>query len=189
MASEAKITKADARELKSVVRMRFDLLRTETSLRETELRQLVREQVIRENQERIDEYRDRVRALADEALALSRRLTDLADEAYQNGLHISGSIIVVNTEQWNVLPKNLDYEVQRRIQEVYTQSHATRLGIDRQEVELLEKLTLQVLDSNQAREFIESIPTVDELIPLPNGDLRKAIEERQEQQREQRGRR
>ena len=72
-------------------------------------------------------------------------------------------------------PKDLAKQVDAEIFEMMRETGAAAFSIDVEEIRILEELTVGQLETDAAREFLDKIPSVDQLLPLPAGAKRKEI--------------
>jgi hypothetical protein len=161
------IPAGERRELRSVVRQQFKVLRTEVKQRELEL--------LAEAERRLMErYRDEDKAIED----LNWRIEEIAREAqrqiddimhqhedkadggkwsrYAGRIQASG--VSRKTEDRTQLRRALKAGIEEQVAQA-------ALALDRQEADLLKALAMDALESDAAREFLTHIPTVAELVP------------------------
>jgi hypothetical protein len=162
------MTKSDRADLRSLIRQRFKVLRADVAARGAELES---------DLDRVldDRYAAEEKKWA-EAVAL---IEEAAREANRKANDILRSLDLV--EMRNVLNGN-DYSIvsvrgmtmpvrqrERHRQEGLRRIEVTiqnaLLELERQEANLLERLMLDGLESDAAREFLASIPTVTSLVP------------------------
>jgi len=161
------IPPGERRELRSVVRQQFKVLRTEVKQREAEL--------IAQGEARlVERYRDEDKRIDD----LNWKLTEIGREAQRQ---IDDLLREHSTSedggQWGRRPGEVSIRAVSRKSEDRVQLHrAFEAGVkeqvrnalfllDRQEADLLRTLALESLETPQARAFLDRIPTVAELVP------------------------
>lgn len=161
------LTPGDRRELRSVVKNRFRVLRSEVKRRETEMKAEIEAQLV-------ERYRDQDAAIGEaqreaaeiveravrEIREVGQRLKDAHPElTVQAGRQRFGDLGVQAADpNRSQLHRALIAAVPDRIGDA-------NLALDRQETDLLQELSVGALETDQAREFLASIPTVGELVP------------------------
>ena len=157
------LTPGDRRELRALVKKQFAVLRNDVKRRKDEL-------VAEIESELLNRYRAQ-----DERIDQARQAVEVAQRAYQDsvaqiiaGLRATdptlnvgegyGNRILAQDPQRTQLHKALIASVPQQIADASTR-------LDQQELDLLRELTLGALDSQQAQQFLSSIPTVGELVP------------------------
>jgi hypothetical protein len=161
------IPPGERRELRSVVRQQFRVLRTEVKQRELELKAEAERRLM-------ERYRDEDKAIDD----LNWRITEIAREAQRQiddlmkehsdaadggkwGRHdgrLSANGVSRKTEDRTQLHRALMAGINEQVRQA-------SLALDRQEADLLRALSMETLESSAARAFLERIPTVGELVP------------------------
>lgn len=161
------ITPGERRELRSVVRQQFKVLRTEVQQRELELKAEAERRLMdryRDEDKAIDDLNWRIQEIAREA---QRQIEDLMKDhgdAEEGGVWKRGSgRIIVNgvyrkTEDRAQLRRALEAGIQEQVKQAV-------LALDRQEADLLKALAMDALETDAARQFLTRIPTVAELVP------------------------
>ncbi len=165
----ALVPPGERRELRSVVRQQFRVLRTEVKQRETEL--------MAEAEHRLmDRYRDEDKIIED----LNWKIQEIGRDAQRQ---IQDLLKTVGEDMdggaWKAAGYRRNVEVPQvaRKSEDRGQLHKAlvagikeqvvqaQLTLDRQEADLLRSLALEGLETPAARAFLERIPTVGELVP------------------------
>lgn len=164
-----RITKGERAELRSVVKQQFKVLRAEVEQREQEMYAEIEDQIadrFSEQDEKWDAMIHRWREVEREA---NRQVNDLL---YEYGYQQKGS----SERQWvQAMEPNpptkerSDLRMQSHAQ-VKAQVKAARLRLDREEADLLRTLSVGALESDEAHQFLTSIPTVGELVPAARLD-------------------
>lgn len=171
------ITKAERAELRSVVKQQFKVLRSELEQREQEMYAEIEDQItdrFSEQDQQWDAMIHRWREIEREA---NRQVNDLL---YEYGYQERGG----SERQWvNAIEPNpptrkrTDLRVQAQ-SKVKAQAKGARLRLDREEADLLRTLSVGALESDEARSFLESIPTVGELVPAARiAELESSLDE------------
>lgn len=159
------ITPGERRELRSVVKQQFKVLRTEVEQREVEL-QAEAERMI------LDRYRAQDVAMSEAQRFLQDKMRELFLEmrAYcetvneREGTNLS----VVNDRYSGIGIAATDERTQERrtlVAGVKEQVKTASLGLDRQEADLLRSIATDALETEEARGWLGKIPTVAELVP------------------------
>lgn len=160
------ITQAERRELRSVIRAQFKVLRGEVEQRRKELAAEAAEQVRRRY------------AAADKCVDdLNWRIEQIVDQANKD---IRDAVKAVQgdsdggTWAWSgpVRAPRVAHEREDRYAltgalstGIDAQARSALLTLERQEADLLRQLALGALESEEARAFLASIPSVGELVP------------------------
>lgn len=166
--SEDRITPGERRELRSVVRQQFRVLRTEVDQRRQELIAQAEARLVekyRKADERADQMQWRLREITDDA---NRQVADMLRD-YEN-LDDSGrwgrgpgQMFMVPSVRREDPNRN---ELRRAMAAgVNAQVTDAKLALDRQEADLLRNLAADALGTDAARAFLGRIPTVAELVP------------------------
>ena len=169
------MNKSERADLKTLVRRRFTQLRKDVDVR---VKEIVAEAAV-----------DRVQPDSAEAVArqefelyVARRIQDARSDiakAFEEmmgpfplsklrsgGLDETGKpeqLVGGRTPQWD---QQHEHQVMMAAQQsAIAKGEAAKADLERQEVDMLEKLTLDGLETEAAKEFLASIPTVGELIP------------------------
>ena len=159
------MTKAERTELKQAVRLQFKVLRHEVTVREKELLSAAEDEI----DERFDENHDKEEALL---IAVRSKLAEWDVEVRalieQAGLSLKEATarrlvdLTVRLEfaeqKRNVLRMKTATNLHAKVAEAHT-------ALDRQEADMLRKLTLDALESDEARSFFDAIPSVSQLVP------------------------
>ncbi|NAE18304.1 hypothetical protein [Enterococcus hirae] len=180
MSSSDEMSASERNELRRVIRARFKVLRAEVTRREQELNAEV-ELGLAERYAAQDAAISAARA--DLARAQTEAQTEL-DELERRAAEIRGNLtssIEAIAELLRTRHPELDVEVSYRSLKVSDRNRAqvrraattsipsrvadALLDLDRQEASLLERIAVGALESDAARDFLGSIPTVAALVP------------------------
>jgi hypothetical protein len=157
------ITKGERSELRSLIRQRFKVLRAEVMQRHAELEAEIEEGITAK-------YADVDKAWADAEFLIyeatrdaNRKANDVMRGLLGDGWKAEKMIVGVvmpdkPTEERHVLRREASVKIHAKIK-------SALLALDRQEADLLTKLTLGALESDEARGFLGEIPTVSQLVP------------------------
>jgi hypothetical protein len=163
---ESMITKTERGELRSVVRQQLKVLRSEVRQREGELLAEI-DQGIAEQYAEVD--------------AAEKAIYEKTDQIVREANRAIGEVVTemgAGGEAWRIYdyltPPRLA-RVDRHHREALRQAARSDVAskvktaivrLDRTEADLLRNLSLDALESVDAREFLVSIPTVSELVPM-----------------------
>jgi len=160
------IPPGERRELRSVVRAQFKVLRAEVEQRRAELFAAAERQLMeryRDEDKQMDDLNWRIRQITDQA---SNEIEDLVrglGDALEGGRWMSYRRLSV--------PKFTRRSEDRKqlhaalISGIDAQVKTAGLRLERQEADLLRQLAMEGLQSDEAQAFLSRIPTVGELVP------------------------
>lgn len=157
------LTPGDRRELRSLVKKQFTVLRNDVKRRKDELESEIETELVRRYQVQDEHIRDAQRAAEsarrdyERAMQAAMQALRDADPTLTVGAGYNGNISVKD-EHRAQLHRALIASVPQQISDAMTK-------LDQQELDLLRDLTIGALDSDQANQFLNSIPTVGELVP------------------------
>lgn len=159
----AAMTKGERSELKTLLRRRYKQLRSDVLTRRAELVAEVEQAVVERHRAR-DMKRGELEQLANDVTdEATRKIRDAFAEA---GYDLSGMPrmrAMFPTISWSDDGRS---EMRRSlIAQIDAQIAAAQEQLERQEVDLLQTLTLDGIESDAAKAFLASIPTVGELVP------------------------
>lgn len=166
------ITKTERTELRSIVRQQFKVLRSETEQRKAELIAEM-EGRIADHYCEVDKQRQdlmwRCNEIVEEA---SRQITDLlrGEEVDRGGIRRFEEITVNRPVrvQMEHIAWSQEEKVQRRralASAIEADIKGALMRLERQEADLLRTLAVGAIESEEARQFLTSIPSVAELVP------------------------
>lgn len=156
------MTPGERRELRSVVRQQFNVLRAEVKQREEEMKTDIARQVVEHyanSDAQLAEAQQEVYRIAQDA---AREIRDVL-ERYPS----------VEMNRYSGLPvPHLGLRNDHRVvitdhaeQQLKAQVQGAKLRLDREEADLLRELSIGALATDQAKKFLASIPSVAELVP------------------------
>jgi len=163
MNAPREMTPGDRRELRSLIKKQFAVLRNDVKRREDEL-------IAEIEAELLHRYREQDQRIiqANEAMMRARADYELALREIRRGLSETDPTLVTHVRHDGaLLAQDTDRTERRRalLAAVPGQIADARSKLDQQELELLRELTVGALDSEQAQRFLGRIPTVGELVP------------------------
>jgi ketosteroid isomerase-like protein len=152
------LTPGDRRELRSLVKKQFDVLRRDVKRRKDELTGEIESELLRR-------YREQ-----DERIAEARREVEIARRTYEDAVNLRA--LDPDLELWVGQQGHLSAHDPNRTQlhraliaSVPQQIADASTKLDQQELNLLRDLTIGALDTDVAQKFLSRIPTVGELVP------------------------
>jgi hypothetical protein len=166
MSETDEITPGERRELKSVVKGQFKVLRAEVDRRKEELKGEIESDLLRQ-------YRAQDEAIA----AAQREVEDARQEFLRTIQRIGASLKETHPELTVGIGERYgSYNLQAADEQRAQQHRAmianipnligdAKLNLDRQEMDILRELSVGALKSRQAALFLAKIPTVGELVP------------------------
>jgi len=171
------MTKGERAELRSVVRGQFKVLRSEIGQREKEL--------LADTEHGIDDLlkaeEDKAESIAFLVLEVMRECNrKINDLLYEHGYQAKSG-----TEKVWVKEPTMDFGTRTKrsqlkwgaVAELNQRVAAAKVILDRQEQDLLRKLAVDALETEEARAFLDSIPTVSELVPATRlAELERALD-------------
>lgn len=160
------IAPGERRELRSVVRGQFKVLRAEVKRREEELHGEVEAELLRQ-------YRAQDEAIAEAKTEWSRAYSDyllavrkIADELKERRPELAVDVRDQRgTAVFSAFDPNRAQEHRAAVAAIPRQIADASLALDRGENDILRELSAGALTSDEARAFLERIPSVGELVP------------------------
>lgn len=173
------MSQRDRTELRRILNARFQLLHEQIHQRQHELENQIRTQIESDFTEAVKlakKKMDKLRAKGDK---LEQEAQEIAEEVLQLGIvPTSGSyavkpLNVTMAEEWK--PKDLNKRVKEALAQITTAAGLHKLDLRLEQLRLEEELAIGALGSDEAKNFLERVPTLDKLLPM-NGNIAKAIE-------------
>lgn len=163
MTGTGDITPGERRELRSVVRTQFEVLRGEVKQREQELKTDIARQVV-------EAYADADRQLAEAKVEVERVLREATREIREvlerfPALGVTDRFSMVIGPRLTIRDDHRSAQVSHAEADLKERVAAARLKLDRQEADLLRELSIGALGTEQARQFLNQIPSVSSLVP------------------------
>lgn len=167
------ITKSDATRLERLVRGEIAFIDTAISQRVNEMKAEAREQIEAESEKLAKNARTRIERLRKKAEKLENEGRELLEELRDEGFDIQGhnAHVVTFTVNDKVEVKSQQRRLNAAFADIERQANEARNGIRGHERLAVRDLTLQSVDSDEARTLVESIPSADNLLSMP--DLKK----------------
>ena len=162
----SRIPPGERRELRSVVRSQFKVLRAEVEQRQAELEAEAEQRLMhryRDEDKQMEDLNWAIQQVADQAS------NDIADLMKKFGYDQDGG-------QWTRMHRVSAPHFTRKSEDrkqlhvalmagIKTQVRTAFLALDRQEADLLRQLAVDALETEAAQAFLTRIPTVGELVP------------------------
>jgi len=178
------MSKTERQTLIRLVKQRFKLLETGLAARRSQLTAVTRSEVIAEHKAEAEKFEKR---MEDEIMEPLRELVaharSIFKDAEEAGLDRQGygwnrvENILFDSQRENAkfIPKNLDGVVRERMLEKIGDKPMSAYALELEESKLIEDLLVGDLSSDDAKAFLNKVPTLEGLIPLPNGGANKAL--------------
>jgi hypothetical protein len=178
VSAPSKITNRERSELRTVVRHQMRVLRAEVTQREAEMLAEVGARLVqryRDEDAQADDLRRDIRKLQDKVNQQLREVITKHEEIFTSGKwsrlgEFSAPSVYRRHEDRDQLRRALEAGVK-------AQAKTARVSLDRQEADLLRSLAVDALETAAAREFLDSLPTVAELMALP--EIEKKVDAQQ----------
>ena len=159
------ITKTERVELKSLVRQQFKVLREEINARRTELIAQAERDVVERYAARDAQWEDVLHEVGEAEREANRRINDAL---YRHGFvqRESSERSWVSVKLQNDPPDGGRMELRREAHaRIRAQVDSALMELNRREADTLRDLAVGALESEEARAFLTSIPTVGDLVP------------------------
>lgn len=158
------ITKTERAELRSVVRQQFRVLKEEVGQRQAELEAEIDAQVAEAWGDRDSRYAELVRKIEEITDEANTKLRDALKE------HPDRDALTVHRFTPATMSRFGDDQHRHKLRAAARSDLQARVGaalvrLGRQEADLLRQLAVGSLESEEARSFLGSIPSVSELVP------------------------
>ncbi len=160
------MTKAERSELRSLIRQQFKVLRGDLGVREAELLVGVEQDVVARFADRDVAWEEVLHVAGEASRACDRAINDAL---YAKGfIKREGSEQVFTSVRLSERPPDLGRAQLRAEAQIgiTAKVKAARHELDRREADLLRRLTLDALESDAARGFLDAIPSVGDLVPV-----------------------
>lgn len=159
------MSRQERAELKAVIKNRFKILRQDVEARRAELNTQL-QQTIRAKFEAHDKAWNAALFVIQQAVdEANRKANDVMRETYEGWpdkadrqLVAATGLVARPADDRRALYREHEAQLAAQVQDAYA-------ALIRQEGDLLERLVIGALESDEAREFLSSIPTVAQLVP------------------------
>lgn len=175
------MSKSDRMELRRIVKARFELLREQLETRAGEIRQMISDKITEEHSKVIEVAEKESTQLIKDADKLFDRISKLRTKMAKQGIAANNGWGLTSTrertkhllEDWETA--DLRTKIDNGVAKLKNEKGFAGLDLRSQELGLLEHLSIDALQSDEARGFLEGVPTVDKLLPLPEAAKVKAL--------------
>ena len=181
--SDQPMTATERNTLIRITKQRFKLLHQGLYARQEQLRRQLRDEIVAENKKAIEDAKKRVAKVSEKAEKLWDEYTSIISEERANGLSLSRyygrrtfSDSIGGFFEDTFTPEDLASEIERRMEEIVGDKPVTEWQLQSEEARILEAILVGNLKTGESQRFLDSIPTLESLIPLTNGNGAKAIE-------------
>lgn len=178
------LSKSDRMELRRIVKARFEMLREQLAQRATELNSIVKETIEDEAKADLKKAEQESKKLINECKALAKKVASFETTMNAKGIttghgtwHSPESEMNSFVERFLTgwAPADLSERTSKTVAKIKNQHGVQGLNLRSQELNLLEDLSMDALQSEEAKTFLAKIPEIDTLLPLPEKDARKAL--------------
>jgi preprotein translocase subunit SecA len=167
------MTKTERTELRRIIKNRYEHLYEQIAVREGMIAAQFREQLVEKSQAKIDEHTKEIKSLLDDYNKIVDRLNEALRAASDDGLTTPYGSRYDHADLTRVKFQlaGIEREVTRAVQRVREEAGLSKLDLRSDAIALDEELAIGSLQSDDARDFLARIPTIDTLLPLPSGDV------------------
>ena len=169
---KTKMTKTESKEIRTLVKSEYSFLDTEIGGQVARIKSDIRQQLegqaeiaLQSARKRTDALRKKGEKLKNEAHELLR---ELQGEGFELGGYGNAELFSFDVKDSNLKVSTVEKAMKRAFDTVDTQVHDARRGLKVNENDAVRKLTLNMCDTDEARAFIENIPSLGELVSMPD---------------------
>lgn len=158
------ISKGERAELRSIVKQQFKVLRSELDQREMEMLADVEQEIVARYTDDDQAWSVVQHKVHEAVMEANRQINDALNEA---GYQVKGSTERMWVRTPDMHQPQEDRHQLRRLatSRIHAQVRGAKLRLEREEADLLRALAVGAIESEEARNFLTSIPTVGELVP------------------------
>jgi hypothetical protein len=167
MTETSEITPGERRELRSVVRGQFKVLRAEVDRRKEELHGEIEAELLRRYREQDDAIaaaRAEVAEAQQEYLRAIERIGRSLKDAHPE-LEVEAGRTSAGTVRFGAADPHRQQEHRAAVASIPSKIGDAKLRLDRAEQDMLRELSAGALQTDEARAFLAKIPSVGELVP------------------------
>lgn len=158
------IPKAERAELRSLVKSQFKVLRAEVEQRQAEMLVDLDEQITARYAAWDKQWSDAMFLCNEAAMEANRKVNDILREHVEQPDGGRSEWVLINFHA-PARPDRRRMELrQSGVARIHAEVRAAYLRLDRDEADLLRTLTIGALESEEAKAFLNAIPTVGELV-------------------------
>lgn len=166
------MTKTEAKEIRTLVKSEYSFLDQELGGQSSRIKADIRKELEAQADIALAGARKRTDALRKKAEKLRLEAHELLRQLQSEGFELSGygqpELFTYDVKDGGLKVSTVERAIQRAISEVDEQVHNARRGLKVNENEAVRKLTLNMCDTDEARSFIENIPSLGELVHMPD---------------------
>lgn len=167
-----KMSKSEAREIRSLVKSEYAFLDQELGGQVSRVKAEIRQQMDAEADIALSNARKRTDKIRAKANKLKEEAHELLRQLQLEGFSLSGygksELFNFNLNDESLKVGTIEKRMKSAFETVDLQVNDARRVLKVQENEAVRKLTLNMCDTDEARQFVESIPTLAELVQMPN---------------------
>lgn len=172
------MSQRDRQELRRILRARFELLHAQVYQREQELQRRIEAEIRTEHEAQMkaaQKKAERLQAKAEKLLAEAEEIeTEMAAQGVVPGYggRRSGYPLFTYTIQSEWQPVDLQGKIKRAYSEITEAAGYHKIDLRLQELQLEEELAIGALGSDEAKQFLNKVPTIDTLLPLDDASVK-----------------
>jgi predicted phage gp36 major capsid-like protein len=160
------ITKGERAELRSIIKTRFKVLRADVEARRAELVAELEQRITARYADEDKAWADAMYLIDEAAREANRKANDILRGLNLEALDLNGKEYAIITARTIIQPVGERHNLRRSGESrINAQVKSAHLELDRQEADLLTRLLVGALESDEARAFVDKIPTVGVLVP------------------------
>jgi hypothetical protein len=167
-----KMTKTEAKEIRSLVKSEYSFLDQELGGQVARIKSDIRAQFDAEAEAALIEARKRTDKLRAKAKKLQDEAHELLRQLQAEGFELQGygnqELFTFDVKDGNLKVATVEKRMKRAFDLVDQQVHDARRGLKVNENDAVRALTLEMCDTDTARGFIEKIPTLGDLVQMPD---------------------
>ena len=167
-----KMTKTEAKEIRTLVKSEYSFLDQELGGQVARIKSDIRQSFEQEAEAHLTRARSKVDKLRKKAKKLEEEGHELLRELQLDGFTLGGygkpELLTTNINDGSLKVENVEKRMKTAFDAVDTQVHDSRRSLKLNENEAVRKLTLNMCDTSEARSFIENIPSLAELVSMPD---------------------
>lgn len=160
-------------ELRRVIKARFELLQEDLTHRQRIVWAAIEDRVKEGHKKEIDAENAQLKKFQDKAAKLRIEITDWMGTLHAKGLQVHYPRVTIELPD-HVMLRNEHQLVNDELKRLNIDGKAAKINLSRMELEILETLALDALETDEARAFFDALPTAKQLLPVP-ADIEKAI--------------
>ena len=172
MSENKKMSKSEAKEIRTLVKSEYAFLDAELGGQVSRIKSDIRQHMDAEAEAALVNARkrtDKIRAKAEKLKAEAHELLrELQSEGFELGGYGNPELFVFDVKDGSLKVGTVEKRMKSAFEAVDQQVHSARRSLKLNENEAVRKLTLNMCDTDEARSFIENIPSLAELVSMPD---------------------